>query len=171
MKIIPTILALICLAGCAGYNTRIMGIDAKDFKGRNWKKIAVGIPASLIVHELSHWLYAETHGGGHFDFGEFITVMEDYRNQSHNTQQNFHRAGFIGQCFVGSILTAIPKTRHSDFTLGFNSFTTINTYLYTANGGIDKANSDIAQLDNGRHEGWIYTGIAGGLTYINLNKN
>jgi hypothetical protein len=161
----------IVLAG--DWEFSFMGINPKHFKDRDWKIIVVGAVVSLAVHEASHVLYAEMNGGGHFDFGDLtkVAIMENYHDESHSSQQMFHRAGFISQLIVGGILTAIPNTRHTDFTLGFNSFTTINTaaYLITG-GGINKNASDITQLDNGNMEGVVYTIGSGVLSYINLKK-
>jgi len=176
MKKITIAIILILLVSCAGLEKRtdckisVMGITADDFRGRDWRVVALGVGASFLVHEASHIIYAEINDGGHFDWDRRVCIMEDYHNQSHSDQQMFHRAGFLGQLAVGGILTAIPTTRHSDFTLGFNTFTTINTGIYTITGGRDDECSDIGQLDNGKTEGSIYTLGAGVLTYINLDK-
>jgi len=155
------------LAGDWEFN--VLGVNPKHFKDRDWKVIIIGAVSSFIVHEASHVLYAEMHGGGHYDWDERVAVMEDPYN-SHGEIQMFYRAGFLGQLLVGGTLTAIPKTRHSDFTLGFNSFTTVNTAIYTIGGGRDKDSSDIYNLDHGELEGSIYTVGAGVLTYINIKK-
>jgi len=174
-KIITLIIIILMLTGCAGLEKKtnskisVMGISADDFRGRNWLEVTIGIGVSFLVHETGHILYAEMNGGGHFDSSECVVIMEDYHNQSHNTQQMFHRAGFLSQLFVGGILTAIPATRHADFTLGFNASTMINTGLYVLIND-DGEYSDIRQLDNGKTEGNIYTLGAGVLTYINLDK-
>ena len=170
MKKFTLIILLITLCSCSGYNTRINGINPNLFKERNYFKIATGVISSLVVHEASHLLYAELNGGGHFDFNEFVVVSEDYYNTSYSEQQMFHRIGFLGQLAVGSILTAIPETKHSDFTMGFNAFTAINTAIYTITGGSNKEYSDIEQLDNGTLEGSLYTIGAGILTYENLKE-
>ena len=178
MKHLPIILIVILLTGCAGLEKRtdckisFMGIQAEHFEGREIAPILAGVAGSLLTHEvLGHLLFAELNGGGHFNWDRRIVIMEDYHNQSHSTQQMFHRAGFLSQLLVGGILTAIPATRHADFTLGFNAFTTINTGIYTISGGLGETNcSDIKQLDHGTAEGIAYTVGAGALTYINLKK-
>ena len=162
------VIMLFVTCSCSGYNTRINGINPNSFKEKNYLKIAAGIISSLAVHEASHLLYAELNGGGHLDFDEFVVISENYSNNSYSEQQMFHRIGFLGQLAVGSILTVIPETKHSDFTLGFNSFTTINTALYTITGSSKKEYSDIEQLDNGTIEGSLYTLGAGILTYESL---
>ena len=175
---ISIIFLSILLTGCAGIEKKtdckisVLGITADNFRGRDWKGVVLGAAGSFIIHEGSHILQAKLSGGGHFDWDRRVCIMEDYNNQSHSTQQMFHRAGFIGQLIFGGILTAIPETRHADFTLGFNAFTMINTGVYTISGGFGEAScSDIKQLDHGKAEGSIYTVGAGVLTYINLNAD
>lgn len=169
-KILSTLFLLIPLAviGCANYKVNIVGVSLDKFKDRSWKIIALGVASSFLVHEASHLMFAEMNGGSHYDYDEYVVIMENYYNESYRTQQMFHRAGFVGQLLVGGILTAVPKTRHHDFTLGFNGFTMINTALYTITGGLDRKYSDIRQLNNGELEGSIYTLGAGILTYYNL---
>jgi len=171
------IIIIFLLTGCAGIEKKtdckinFMGITADDFKERDPIAVFVGAGASLLFHEFSHILWAELNGGGHIDFSQIpiVCYMEDLSN-SHSTKQWFHRAGFVGQLLVGGALTAIPKTRHSDFTFGFNAFTTLNTGIYTITGGINDECSDIQHLDHGTLEGSLYTLGAGVLTYINLDK-
>lgn len=164
------IILILLLTGCSGYNLKINGVNPKSFKNKSLTKIIIGSIMSLAVHEGGHLLYAELNGGGHFDFDNFAVISEDYYNNSYSEQQMFHRAGFLGQLFVGGILTAIPETRYSDFTFGFNTFTTLNTAIYTITGGNRSEYSDIKQLDNGKFEGVVYTGVAGTLTYINIGE-
>lgn len=164
LSLSPTVV----MAGNWQFN--IMGITPEDFAERNIVKVIIGVIASAGTHELSHYIYGNIYGKASMKDLNYIT-FEDYYNQPYHIQQNFHRAGFVGQLLVGSVLTAIPKTRHADFTLGFNTFTTTNTGIYAATGGIYSAkNSDILQLDNGRTEGTVYTVLGGFLSYINLNK-
>jgi hypothetical protein len=162
---------LICflfLSGCTSYNINIAGVPVNNFKGRDWKKITIGAISSFMVHEAGHLLYAKANGGGHYNFGEVI--MENYYNESHGTQQMFHRSGFLSQLFIGKLLTVIPETKHSDFAIGFNSFTTTHIAVYTITGGNNKENSDIEQLDNGVLEGSLYTLCSGVLTLENLRE-
>lgn len=154
----------IILTGCSGYNVKINGINPQSFKEKSIVKIGIGMISSLAVHEAGHFLF----GGDRFDFSERSVMDYDYYNKSHSEQQMFNRGGFLAQIGVGTALTIIPKFRHSDFTLGFNSFTAINTAIYTITGG--GKYSDIEQLDHGVAEGLIYTGYSGVLTYINLKE-
>lgn len=164
------LILIILMTGCSGYNIRIAGVDPNLFKKRDWVKVGAGVISSLTTHELSHLLYAKAYSGGHFEPSNFSIVMENYYNADYGTQQMFHRVGFLGQLFVGSILTAIPETRRCDFTFGFNAFTTVNTAIYTLTGGRDKNTSDIRKLDNGIVEGTLYTIGAGILTLENVRE-
>ena len=148
----------------------IMGITSKHIKNRDWKAVALGAVSSLVVHEAGHLLWAETHGGGHFDWDERAVIMEDYDKRSHSEQQMFYRAGFLAQLIVGGTLTAIPKTRYSDFAVGFNSLATIEmgTYVLVGHGNDDT--NDVKQLDHGGVECAIYTIGTGVLSYINIKK-
>lgn len=158
------------IARASDWTFNIMGITPKHFESRDWKIVVVGAVSSFIVHEAGHLLWAHTHGGGHFDWGERAVIMDDYYERSHGEQQMFHRAGFLAQIAVGGLLTTIPKTRHSDFAVGFNSLATfeVSTYLLFDHG--DKEISDIRQLDHGVAEGIVYTLGMGTLTYINIKK-
>ncbi len=148
----------------------VMGITAKHFENRDWKVVVGGALSSLVVHEAGHLLWAKSHGGGHFDWGERAVIMEDYYDRSHSEQQMFHRAGFLAQLIVGGALTAIPKTRHSDFTVGFNSLSIIEMVTYVTVGHGNDETSDVKQLDHGVVECTIYTVGAGVLSYINIKK-
>lgn len=172
-RILLTLVMLLCMAGvtmAGDWKFNIMGINPSDFKGRDWKVIVAGAVASLAVHEIGHWVVAESHDGGDIHWLENRVTMYNYGSASHTTQQMFRRGGFLGQLVVGGVLTAIPKTRHSDFSLGFNGFTCANTALYVATGGLNENTSDIKHLDHGVEEGILYSVGAGALTYINLNK-
>lgn len=173
--ILLVIIVFSTMTACAtkDYEFQFMGVNADHFNELNWKMITLGVISSLATHELGHLIYAHNHGGGSFDWGK-RTVTMGPDDQSDYEQQMFHRAGFLGQLIVGGVLTAIPYTRHSDFTLGFNAYTTVGTAVYTVTGGLGEAGgedrSDIHQLDNGKTEGAIYTTSAAVLTYINLKR-
>ncbi|MHA1233086.1 MAG: hypothetical protein ACTSPQ_20865 [Candidatus Helarchaeota archaeon] len=149
----------------------IMGITSEHLESRNWKVVVFGALSSLVIHEAGHLLWAKSHGGGHFDWDERAVFMDDYDNRSHSEQQMFHRAGFLTQLIVGGVLTVVPKMRHLDFTVGFNSFTTIeiNTYMLFDRG--NEETSDVRQLNHGVFECVVYTLGAGTLTYINIKDH
>jgi len=167
-KITLTIVILLCttIASAGDWEYNFMGINPNHFKGRDWKMILVGAASSLVVHEAGHLLYAKMNGGGSWNINTIH--MDDYHNRTHGEQQMFHRAGFVAQIAVGGLLTAIPKTRHSDFAVGFNSFATLEMATYVTIGHGNDNTSDIKQLDHGTAEGIAYTIGSGALTYINL---
>jgi len=152
-----------CAAEKSNWEFSFFGIKTTCLKERRLLPIIVGAATSLIVHESGHYLMAEKYGDGRWH-SHYVTM---YGDTNHSEQQMFHRAGFLAQLTVGAILTALPETRHADFTVGFNSFTFAHTLGYTITGGIS-GNGDIDQLDHGKIEGSFYTLGAGCLTYINL---
>lgn len=177
LMMIVVVMVMVCFISNNSYagwtdswDFNIMGINPKHFKDRKPLPIIGGAIISFIVHEGGHLLVAELNGGASFDTDRFCVVMEKYHYHSHDTQQLFHGAGFYAQLITGGILTAIPATRHLDFTLGFNGFTTFNTAFYTITGGTNDDTSDIKQLDNGELIGGLTTIASGTLTYINLKK-
>lgn len=158
------------IAVAGDWEWSFMGVNSKHFKDRSPLVIILGMVSSYYIHEQGHLVYARGHGGGDWDgFGHPVEMYKD--DQSHSEIQMFHRAGFLAQLIVGGVLTAIPYTRHKDFTLGFNGYTTVGTAVYTITGGLgnssDEDRSDIKQLDHGHFEGAVYTGCAAMLTYIN----
>ena len=176
MKLKTFLLAIVLLvissnvASAGDWTFNIMGITPKHFEGRSWKIVVLGAVTSLAVHELGHLAWAHYHGGGHFDWDERAVIMDDYHNRSHGDQQMFHRAGFLAQLTVGSVLTAIPTTRHADFTVGFSSLAAFEVATYVLFDHGDEDISDVRQLDHGAAEVTFYTVAAGTLSYINIKK-
>ena len=182
MKRIILILIMIILimppvahAKDSGWEFRFFGINYKDFENRDWKPMIVGAVASLAAHELGHIVTGRLVGmDTTFKFNDMMAWADDYDNKSNDQKALYHAGGFISQVVIGSVLTAIPTTRHSDFTVGFNGFSSITGFSYAVTGGTRKDSSDVANLDNDGYNGTataLTSGfITGGLTYINLNK-
>lgn len=171
-RLLVTVSMLLCMNSvtlAGDWNVNFMGISYEQVKQRDWKAIVAGAVSSIIVHEASHLLFAEANGGGYtyINHSGMVTKMQDYYNRSHSTQQMFHRSGFLGQLLVGGVLTAIPSTRHADFTVGFNGASMVHIGQYTLINN-DGKYSDVGHLDNGEFEGGLYTVGAGVLTVINL---
>jgi len=160
----------------SGWDFYFFGINYKDFEGRDWKPVVVGAVASIAAHELGHIVAGEIMGmDPYFDWSDRV-VYVDWDDASDDQKAMFAGAGFISQALVGTVLTAIPTTRHSDFTLGFNSGTMLTGFSYGITGGLgDENNSDVYNLTdngyNGRVAAFITGGYGGALSYINLNKN
>ena len=166
--LIPLLLfASTALAG--GWEVRIFGVNVNRLKDASVPQVILGVVSSIIVHELGHLAYAEMHGNGKLRFGS--VYWPEYGEHSHSQQQMFHRAGFLAQALVGGVLTLLPQTRHSDYTIGFNGCSTLHTVQYTVTGGISEQSvSDILQLDNGQHEGAIFSGIFNTMLLINARE-
>ena len=158
---------------------RIFGINPADFKDRKVTHIIVGAVASFAVHEAGHYFIGRAVGmdtSFRWDNSNTIGLMawaEKYDDKSKSQKFLYHAGGFISQAVIGTMLTVAGNTRHSDFTLGFNSFTMVNSALYTATGGFDE--SDIENLDNLGYNGnaigitsSVYSGV---LSYVNLRKS
>ncbi len=155
-------------------NFRITG---DDFKNRNWGAVILGGIVSFGVHELGHMAAGELTGmdsSMKWDSGP-VAWVDDYDDKSDSQKAFFHYGGFLSQAIVGTILTALPQTRHSDFSMGFTGFTFAENTLYGITGGVMKdENSDVDNLNNFGYPGneiaiagGLYSGV---LTFINLNK-
>lgn len=159
-----------------GWEFHFFGINYKDVQDRNWLAVAGGAVGSLAVHELGHYAVAEIcGGGGSFDWNERAVMVDDYYSMSDDQAALFHAAGFLAQSLVGTVFTLIPQTRHSDFMVGFNGFSSFNGIAYGITGGMgDEWKSDVHNLDSYGYNGTaiaigsgLYTGV---LTYISLDK-
>lgn len=172
------ILALFTTNATAGseFEFKFFGINPADFKGRNAVKVVLGGVASHIVHEF-----------GHYAIGKALNMDVEYKpfdksvHVNHHQQHSdddlslFYAGGFIATTVVGTVITALPSTRHSDYTLGFVGFSTIHDTVYGLTGGTGGAdNSDVYNLDDVGKDGTaialtsgVYAGI---LTYISANK-
>ncbi len=158
------------------WDFRFFGINYKDFEGREPLPAIGGAVSSFVVHELGHIVAGRLVGmDTTFHFNDMEAWADDYIDKSDDQKAFYHAGGFIAQALVGTTLTVIPKTRHSDFTLGFNSFTAVNSVIYGITGGTDNDSSDVANLDkygyNGEMVAFITGGYTGVLAYINLDKD
>ncbi len=154
------------------------GINSKDLKGRKIIPIFIGCISSFVVHEAGHLIAGDMVGmktSMKWDNGP-IAWADDYDTRSKTQKALFHSGGFIAQTLVGTALTAIPYTRHSDFSVGFTGFTANNNLIYGLNGGMQGDSvSDVKNLDHHGYNGRIIA-VGNGLlseiyTYINLNKH
>jgi hypothetical protein len=155
----------------------ICGINPRDFKDREVLPILGGAVLSLATHELGHVVSAKLMGSdSYFDWSERKAYAGDgYENLSKDQRALYHGAGFLAQTLVGGVLTTIPSTRHSDWTFGFNSFSSVNGFYYAITDGADADSSDTENLDKYGYNGTAIaagSGIVNGVfTYISLNKD
>lgn len=159
------------------FEFKFFGVDVKDFKDRNVLPMVIGAVSSLLVHEAGHMVFGNMVGmDTNFNIDSMVVEAYDYDNKSDDQKLLFHSGGFIAQFLVGGALTAINKTRHSDFNVGFNGFTLVNSAVYTTTGGLsgDDETSDIYNIDrygaNGKVVGGISSLTGGIFTYIALDK-
>ena len=159
-----------------GMEFRFFGINPADFKDRNPIKVVIGGFASHIVHEMGHVVIGNMLDmDTEYDFADRVVYSNDYDNSTNSEKTLFHAGGFIATTIVGTVITSIPATRHSDYTLGFNGFSAIHDTMYGLTGGLnDEQYSDVHNLDNLGQDGTaialtsgVYAGI---LTYISANK-
>lgn len=174
--IIFALLATNASAG-SGVEFKFFGINPADFKDRSPLKVIVGGLASHVVHELGHIAIGNLLDMDvAYDPKDRVYYAEDYDNATNDEKALLHAGGFIATTVVGTMITAMPATRHSDYTLGFNGFSTIHDTLYGITGGIiDKNDSDVHNLNELGQSGTalaltsgVYAGI---LTYISANKD
>jgi len=155
----------------------ICGINPADFRDRELLPFIGGAILSLATHELGHVASARLMGtDGHFAWSEGVAYAGDgYENLSNDQRALYHGAGFIAQTVVGGVLTAIPSTRHSDWTFGFNTFSMSNGLFYAATDGADKDSSDTENLDKYGYDGTaiaLSSGVINGVfAYYSLNKS
>jgi len=174
---------LFSISGCStkrghGFDVRFFGIDSRDFEDRKILPVVVGGLTSYASHELGHYAFGRAVGmDTKFEWENGPAVWADeYDNKSKSDKFLFHAGGFITQFVIGSALTIVPYTRHSDFAVGYTGFTFIENTLYGVTGGImEDEYSDVDNLNDLGYQGnaiaigsGLYSGV---LTYINLNKH
>ena len=182
-KLLILMTLLLLLTSCAsgkkghGFDVHFFGINSADFKDRKVLPVIIGGLVSGLVHETGHYVVGQALGMDTHPAWNGWPVIEadNWDNKSDNDRAMFSAGGFAFQAFVGSLLTAIPATRHSDFALGFTGFAMVENTMYGITGGLmDEEYSDVHNMND---NGWPGTEIALGsglysavLTYINLNK-
>lgn len=178
LTMITILLSTIPAQADSGWEFRFFGINPKDFKDRSVGKIIIGGVTSILAHEfLGHLLSSELTGMGHgyIDWGRRVPVAGDgYKDSSSNEQAIYSASGMIVQSAGSIILTAIPSTRHTDFTFGWNTATCITGFGYGITKGFNDDTSDVRRMNERDWPGTeiaYATGIVGGITsYISLNK-
>jgi hypothetical protein len=171
------ILTFSVVPASAEWDFHFFGIKVNDLEGRNWAPVIIGGVTSYVTHEAGHYVAAELTGmdaSVKWDSG-IVIWADEYDDKSDSAKRFFHAGGFLAQTLVGSIITAVPYTRHSDFAVGFTGFSFVENTMYGITGGLMVSEySDVHNLDD---LGWNGAGFAlgnglvnGVLLYINLNK-
>jgi hypothetical protein len=156
----------------------VFGVNIDDVKDRDWTKVVIGGVGGIIAHEvLGHMLFSELLDMGHpsFDFDEFVVYSGDgYQDASKDRKALYSASGLLVQATGSLLLTIIPATRHSDYTVGWNVATAATGTLYGITGGTNKDVSDVELMEQ---NGWPGTEIAYGTgaiglvtTYYSLDK-
>jgi len=184
LGMIACIIWMAVAIGCTGtqkqgheYNVHFFGINSEDFKDRKVLPVIVGGLTSYAAHEAGHYAIGRAVGmktSFEWDNGPAVWA-DEYDNKSKSDKFLFHVGGYISQFLIGTALTVVPYTRHSDFTVGFTGFTFVENTMYGITGGLmDEEYSDVHNLDDLNYPGrgiaigaGLYSGV---LTYINLNK-
>ena len=103
---------------------------------------------SVLVHELGHALYLQSQGKDwELKSSSSGLAIHTYDNLSERESQNFGRAGFALQTFVGAILTTFENTRYSDFTKGWVGMNAFQVGSY--NGRKHDFGSDFDMIERG----------------------
>ena len=103
----------------AEWDFNFFGVDSKDFEDRKVSHIIIGCLTSFAVHEGGHWVAGKLVGmDPKFEWNNGLVVDggRNYDNKSDDQKALFHAGGFLAQAIVGVTLTAVPYTRHSDFS-------------------------------------------------------
>jgi len=153
------------------------GINSRDFKDREPLPIIAGAIMSIVVHEGGHLIGGRISGmetSMRVYDGRPTVWATDYDNKSDNEKALYHGGGFLAQALIGTAITSIPRSRHADFTVGFNSMTMVQNITYPLGTTSAREGNDCKNLDRYDYNG-DGIAIAGGtyagvLTYISLNK-
>lgn len=169
----------VCAFDLSNWEFNVFGITHNHFREREFIPFVCGTLSSVIAHEAGHIVIGKAFGIDHFSihFNRGVQVDSrdsEYYELSKNEKILYHSGGWISQTIVGSILTSIPSLRHTDFTLGFNTCSTISQLEYAIFKGVNKDSSDVGHLEDLNVDGDLVALCAsiinGGLTYISLKK-
>jgi hypothetical protein len=136
----------------SSYEFIFFGVNIKALEEADWKKVAVGALASILVHELGHALYLEMQGkdwGLKASGSGFAIQTSDVL--SDEECREFGRAGFLLQTSIGLVLTSFEKTRQSDFTKGWAAMNIAQVWSY--NWRDHDEGDDFAMIDRGHGDG------------------
>jgi hypothetical protein len=136
------------------YEFYFFGINVGELRDADPVMLAAGAIASIAVHELGHALYLQSQGkrwsleGGPTS-GIAIQTSDAL---SGDQMKAFGRAGFLLQTAVGTVLTSLGATRHSDFTKGFVALNAFQIWSYDARGRSAGDDFDMIQRGQGNSD-------------------
>jgi hypothetical protein len=162
----------------SNWTFNVFGITSKDIESRSITKVIIGMASSYVVHECGHLLFGRLAGMNtsmRWENGGPEAYAKGYYGASNDRRALYNGGGFLAQLIVGTALTVIPATRHSDFSVGFTGWTTINNWGYAiANGTRGSNSSDTANLTRDGYPGRVVAFVTGSIgateLYINLKK-
>ena len=120
------LILLFSISGCAtkrghGFDVHFFGIDSRDFEDREILPVVIGGLVSYASHEVGHYAIGRAVGmDTEFEWNKGPAVYaDDYNDKSKSDKFLFNAGGYISQFLIGTALTVVPYTRHSDFAVGF----------------------------------------------------
>lgn len=153
------------------FQVKLWGVDVtKD--SISVSQVISGVIASHLSHEIGHYAVAEMNGASPELRPSSVTWE---RGMTEEQTKWTYRGGFLAQAIVGSLLTACPETRGSDFATAFTGYTAVNNLQYSVTGGLqsDKfsdTNGITRNGGNGRIEFATFGTASAYLTYLNLKS-
>jgi hypothetical protein len=151
---VPTLIFVFATSSIAGSSFEFIffGVNLDSLRGSDWKKVAAGAVASVLVHELGHVLYLESRGKD-WDLITSRSGMGIHTSESLSQEEyrNFGRSGFLLQTGIGFLLASFEETRQSDFTKGWVCMNVFQASTYAFRD--HDAGDDIALIDRGNGNG------------------
>jgi hypothetical protein len=171
-SIISIIIIFVFTSSALAFDFYFFGVNPEWIKERKWGQVFLGAVTSVVVHEGSHYLVGKVILGGDFEFrGTELWFERDF---SESEKAWINRSGFVGQTIVGTVLNIIPATKGSDFALGFNTMTLIETATYPiryrGNDGDIKWLEENSSTEQAYVEWGFYTGAAIFNTFWAINN-
>ncbi len=139
------------------WNVHIFGINVRDFEDKDPLPLIIGAISMICVHEAGHIIIGRMGGMDTSmrwqDGGPIVWADDGFIEASRREKGFYHAGGFIAQTLVGGVLTAIPTTRHSDFTVGFNAAATVESFGYAFRESSAESGNDCKNLDKQGYNG------------------
>ncbi len=159
------------------WNFYIFGININEFQNRDPLPMIIGAISMICVHEAGHIIIGRMGGMDTSlrwqDGGPIVWADDGFYEASRMQKGFYHAGGFIAQTLIGGVLTAIPRTRHSDFTVGFNAAATVESFGYAFRDSSAESGNDCKNLDKQGYNGDAIaigsSAITGSFLHYNLD--